>query len=247
MINQQNINHSDAEDMKIDIVHIYHAVLEKAWAIILGMVVGGSLMFGYTKTMLTPEYQANAMIYLLGTSTSITSMADIQIGSILTVDFETIARSRPVVEQVMDTMDLELDYQTAADMLSIQNLPDTRILRLTVTNPDPELAKNIANEWATITSSRIADIMNTDKPSILEWAVTPTYPVTPNTEKNVSNGAVLGGALVLAFVVIRFCLNDRIHTEEQIEKCLGLPVLSIIPVEKKKRILRYENQGKPRR
>ena len=51
------------------------------------------------------------MVYIFSNSTSITSLADLQIGSQLTVDFETIGASRPVLERVISGLDLDMHYE----------------------------------------------------------------------------------------------------------------------------------------
>lgn len=229
---------TDQEMAKIDLIRLYHAVVDKAWIIVLSALAGAVLLFGHAKWFVAPQYVAQSMIYVLGSSTSITSMADIQIGSILTVDFETIARSRPVVEELIEELDLHTDYQSMVSMLSIEKLSDTRILRFTVRYSDPEAAKDLANEWATITATRIENIMKTDRPSVLEWAVAPSRPVSPDLKGSAVKGAFMGGVLAAAIIAFRFLMNDRIHREDEIERYLGLSVLAVLPMENGKKVSR---------
>lgn len=220
------------EDARIDLIRLYHAMIDKIWIIFISMIVGATLMFGYSKWMISPQYTAQSMIYVLGSSTSITSMADIQIGSILSVDFETIAKSRTVVEELIEEMDLQMDYHSMVSLLSVEKLADTRILRFTVKYSDPKIASEIANKWTEITASRIEKVMKTDRPSILERAVAPLYPISPNIQKNTVKGAAFGGGLAALIVALRFLLNDRIYREEEIEHYLGLSVLAVLPMER---------------
>ena len=74
-------------------------MLSKLWLLILCFIVGAPLAFGGTKFLVTPKYSASSMIYILTKTTSVTSLADIQMGSQLTADFEILATSRPVVEE----------------------------------------------------------------------------------------------------------------------------------------------------
>ena len=100
-------------------------------------------MFGaYTKFLVTPKYTASSMIYILGETTSITSVADIQLGTQLTGDFTTLAKSRPVLEEVIEKEDLDMSYGELSAAVTIENLPDTHILKISATDPDAEQAKN---------------------------------------------------------------------------------------------------------
>ena len=224
-----------SDEIEIDLGKIFHTLISKLWIIVLCFVIGAAAMFASTKMLMTPQYQGKAMIYVLSSTTSITSVADIQIGQQLTVDFEVVAKSRPVVEKVISKLDLETDYEETVEMLSTENPAETRILNLIVENEDPKLAKDMANTWADVTAAQIADIMNTDKPTILEKAVVPDEPSSPNTMKNTAIGAIVGALVAIAVLVIRFIMNDTLQTTEDIEKYLGLNNLAVVPLEKRKK------------
>ena len=162
-----------------------------------------------------------------------TSLADIQMGAQLTADFEALAKTRPVVEGVIDDLDLDYTYEELVSMITTENPADTRFLKLTVTHEDPEMARNIANSLADVTSERVAYVMTTDKPNIVENAVTPKSPSSPNTKKNTALGALAGAFLAIAILVLRHLMNDTIQTEEDVRKYLNLHTLAAIPLEKR--------------
>ena len=62
----------------IDLLDLGRALLRKWWAIALCLVIGAAAAFGGTKLLITPQYTASSMIYILSESTSITSLADVQ-------------------------------------------------------------------------------------------------------------------------------------------------------------------------
>ena len=162
-----------------------------------------------------------------------TSLTDLQIGSQLTVDFETLATSRPVINKVRSELDLEdISYEQFVGLLTITNPSDTRILKITVTYPDAETAKEIANAMANSTADRVAEIMVTDRPTIAEEAVTPVWPSSPNIRKNIMMGALAGLILVAAVVIIRFLMDDTIKTEEDVEKYLQLNTLAVFGINR---------------
>ena len=102
------------DEVEIDLGEIFHLMLSKLWLLILCFIVGATLAFGGTKFLVTPKYSASSMIYILTKTTSVTSLADIQMGSQLTADFEILATSRPVVEEVIEKLDLNnLSYSYA--------------------------------------------------------------------------------------------------------------------------------------
>ena len=231
VMNPQKVQPDD--EMEIDLLELFQVLLQKAWVIILCMVIGAGLAFGGTKMLLTPKYSASSQIYILTKTTSVTSLADIQMGAQLTVDFEVLAKSRPVVEEVIDELNLDYTYEELVEMITTQNPSDTRILKMTVENEDPNLAKEIANAMAEVTAERVAYIMTTDKPKIVEEAVTPEKPSSPSTVKNTALGGSLGAVLAMGIIVIIYLMNDTIQTEEDVRKYLDLNTLAALPLEKR--------------
>lgn len=222
------------DEIEIDLGELFHLLLQKMWIIILCLIVGAALAFGGTKFVVTPQYSASSIIYILTKTTTVTSLADIQMGAQLTVDFEILAKSRTVVEEVIETLDLDTTYEELLGQITTENPTGTRMLELTVTDPDPEMAKTISNTLADATADRVADVMNSDKPNIVDRAVKPAKPSSPSMIKNVAIGALAGAFLAIAVVVIRFLLNDTVQTEEDIRKYLNLNTLAAVPLEKRR-------------
>ena len=115
------------DEIEIDLGEIFHLLLNKIWVIILCFIVGGVIGFAGTKILVTPQYSASSMIYILTKTTSVTSLADIQMGSQLTSDFGILAKSRPVIEEVNKNLKLDYSYEQLASMVQATNQSDTRI------------------------------------------------------------------------------------------------------------------------
>ncbi len=222
------------DEIEIDLTELFQLLLQKIWVILLCMILAGGIVLGGTLLLITPKYEASSMIYILTKTTSVTSLADIQMGEQLTVDFETLAESRPVIKAVIDDLNLDYTYEEMTDMISTENPTDTRILRLIVENEDAELAKDISNSLAEATAERVAYVMKSDEPTIVENAVTADSPSSPNVLRNTAVGALAGAVLAMAVIVIRYLMNDTIQTEDDIRKYLNLHTLAAIPMEKRR-------------
>ena len=223
------------EEMEIDLLELFHVLLRKIWLILICLVAGAALVGGYTKLFITPQYSASATIYILSNTTSITSVTDLQIGTELTSDFAEIAKTRPVVEAVIDEVGLDDSYASLLGRLSTENPAGTHLLKLTATDADPQRAAEIANAYADIMASQIADIMNTDQPNVAEQAVAPSAPSSPNLMKNTLLGGVAGAFLACLVIFVQFMMNDTIQTEEDVRKYLNINTLAVMPVEKRRK------------
>lgn len=219
------------DEIEIDLMELFHVLMKKAGVIILCMIIGGGIAGGITRFLITPQYQASSMIYVLGKTTSISSAIDLQLSRQLTVDFEVLAKSRPVIERVISELDLDMTYEEMLGYIEVSNPDNSSILKATATHPDPKLAKDIANEVANATAERIEEVMVTDRPSTVEDAVIPKNPVSPNMMKNVAIGAILGGLLMAGLVVAAFLMDDTIKSAEDAKKYLNMNVMASIPID----------------
>ena len=160
---------------------------------------------------------------------TLTSLADLQIGSQLTKDYEVIVKSRPILEDVIQSLGLTMGHRDLEKKISINNPADTRILSISVTDPDPVMAKTIVDEVANASSEYIGDIMEMVPPKMIEDGEVPQQKSSPSNSRNAMLGAMLGIVLVCGITVLEVVLNDTIQTEEDIEKYLGISVLALVP------------------
>ena len=126
---------------------------------------------------------------------------------------------------MLRNLGLDYSYTTLNDMVSVTNPSDTRLLNITVTSEDPVEATNMANEYANVACDYIYQVMGTEEPRLFSEALQPTSPVSPNKMRN----TILGGLLLAAVYVVRFILDDKIKTSDDISKYLGMPTLAIVP------------------
>lgn len=215
----------------IDLLELAQVLLRKAWALILALVIGASAAGIYTKLFVTPQYEATSMIYVYSKSTSITSLTDLQIGSQLAVDFQIVATTREVMDSVISELNLSATYEELLSTVEISNPSGSHILEIQVTNPDPVLAANISNALADELRARIASVMNTDEPSMVSRATTPTKPASPSVKKNAAIGGILLFVVLTGIFVVAYLLDDTIKTEEDVRKYLNLNVLGEVSAE----------------
>ena len=217
------------DEMEIDLMELFHVFLKKAWLIIGAAILCAALAFVGTKMFITPMYESSSMIYLLSKSNAITSALDIQLGNQMTDDFMVLVKSRPVIEKVIKDEKLNLTYEEMAGKVNVSNPANTQILKISVQDADPVVACTLANAMSKATSDRVAEVMNTDRPNVVEDAIVSEYPVSPSTMKNTVLGGMVGAILVMGMIFVNFMLDDRIKTEEDITKYLELNTLASIP------------------
>ena len=207
----------DDDEIEIDLLELLGEFRRKIWIILGTIILFGSVAGAFSAFVLTPQYKSTAMVYILSKESQ------------LTKDYKIIVTSRRVLNQVIEDMELSLTYKELVEKVTIDNPQDTRILSISVEDPDPAMAKLIADKIAVTSSDYIGDIMEMVPPKLIEEGEVPILKSSPSNTKNALIGGFIGAVLVCGFITVNVILNDTIRTEEDVTKYLGLSVLASVP------------------
>ena len=219
------------DEIEIDLLELLYLLKTRLWILLLTAIIfasGAGLVSGF---LITPMYQSTTKLYILTKSTSITSLADIQLGTQLTQDYMVLIKSRPVVTKVIENLGLDMSYRELVDIITISNRSNTRILEIQAEYPDSFVAKQIVDEFAQVSKTQIAKIMDTSEPTIVEEGYASPYPSSPNIKKNIMIAGLVGIVLSAGVIIVMHLMDDTIKTSEDVDKYLGLTTLGLIPVE----------------
>lgn len=223
----------------IDLVSLFFAILRKWWLVLLSGIICAGIAFGYTTFMVKPLYKSSAILYIVGqTSESALNSADIQLANALAGDYTAIATSNTVVDDAISEIKKEHKKEFTRGelkgMLSVVNKNGSHLLEISATSTDPKWACWAANAIADVTALKMAEITALKPLAKIEEAEVSTGPISPNIFKNIIMGFLVGTVIVCGIIIILFLFDDKIKTEEDIEKELDLPILISIPYMKNK-------------
>ncbi len=229
-----NTQRNNQEEYEIDLLELWYLFLAKLKFIIIFAIIGGMLAFGYTHHFVEPTYKATSKLYIVSASSdSVVNLTDLQIGANLTQDYKELILSRPMLESCARS--LGINSTDLDKMISVDNPTNTRIIKISVTHTDPELARDIANKMASLSTTWLPEVMEIAKPNIAEEAVTPQEKSAPNLTKNTIIGAIALAGLYFAICVIKHLLDDTIKTGEDLEKYFNITPLTQVPEVDEKR------------
>lgn len=216
----------------IDLVDLCYMLLGHWWQILLCVLLGCVIAFMVTKFYITPLYTSSSKLYVVSASSnSVVNLSDLQLSSSLAQDYQELIMSRPVLESVVEELDLDMSTTALGNMIDITNPDDTRILVITVTSDDPQQATDIANELAKQAIIYLPEVMETTAPHLAESAIVPTGKSSPSYSYNIMCGFILGLVISCGFLVIRYVMNDTFTTPDDVVKYLGVQPLASIPEE----------------
>ena len=233
MENQSNYDNYNYEEIEVDIKELIGVILKRIWIILLVAVATALVAFLFTKFRITPQYESSTKIYLIAKnsedSNKITT-SDLQLGSQLTNDYIALVKSRPVLEEVIADLNLDVSLKQFDELIKISNPDNTRIIDITVRYSSPETAKLIADSVRDISSEHIKDIMDLEQVNVVEEGNIARDKVSPNITQNTLIGGILGAIVATLVILIVYFLDDTIKTPDDVERYLGLSVLGSIPI-----------------
>lgn len=222
------------EPATIDLIGLFFYILEKFWIVLVSAVLCAVLMGVVAGNSIT-TYSATSKLYIVNPNSSGVNIADLQLGTVLTLDYQEVFKTWEVHEMVIEELDLPYTYEQMQSMLSIVNPEDTRILYITATSPDAKMAADIANAYAKAAKRFIINTMKGEEPSDFSIALEPSIGHGVSIAKNIIVGFLVGSVLAVGILTLLFVLDDRPQSPESIRQYGGIPTLAIFPASDKKR------------
>ena len=223
---------TENDEIEIDLLEIFYGLKSKALLILASSLLVGCITCAYTVFMVTPIFTSSASMLILTQNKEQETASDLQRDDQLTKDYNVLITSRPVLEEVIANLELNLTYDQLKSKISIVNPTDTRILEISVTDPNPNEAKKIVDELSQVSSEFIGEQMEMVTPKVIDDGNIPTTKTSPSTTKNAVLGLMIGFLLSAGAVTINILRDTSIKSEEDIEHYLGMHVLASVPYRK---------------
>lgn len=211
------------QEAEIDLIDLAWALLDKIHYIVLCFLIGAVIMNAYSYFLVRPTYKSTATMYVVSASKN--SVVDLD----ATADYEQLMLSYPVLEQVINKLNLDMDSDTLAKMITLENPTDTRILNINVVSTDPKSARDIANTLMDVSVDYLPKTMSTNAPNVAQKAKLADHKDGPSYTKYTMIGALAGAFLYCMYLVVKYLMDDTIHTADDMEKYFDIVPLAVIP------------------
>ncbi|MDY6893079.1 MAG: Wzz/FepE/Etk N-terminal domain-containing protein [Chloroflexota bacterium] len=204
----------------------------RGWVIILLTVIAAVSAYGFSKTM-TPIYRAEIKLNVMP------ARADwglVGAAKDLLRNYGINIRSHKTAQKVIDRAQLDM---TTYDLLAKMNVnPETSDFTILIDtqDPNPNVAIQIVQTAAEVfVEDRLEWNAQQDKRDRIEVSIVddardaPLY--SPKTKINTLAGGIAGallGGIIVFF--LEWLESNVVHTSQDVERTLGVPVLGAIPV-----------------
>ncbi|TRW80492.1 AAA family ATPase [Mycolicibacterium sp. 018/SC-01/001] len=180
----------------------YLSIFRRRWVILLGSTLIGLASAVSVSALTQPQYEASVQLFVTATGGS--SVVEAYQGNLFgqqrAEDYAKLADGRQVAQRTIDALKLDMKPDALMGMVSAERVPgDTVLIAIRVRNPNPEMARDLANGVAQQTTQLVEQLETSPRGGIpaattvlVDQAVTPSSPVVPNWTRNILLGVIAG-------------------------------------------------------
>ena len=216
---------------EIDLKELFGYFWNKKFIILAFLVLfllGG---FIYSSKIQKPLYKSYTTILLTKeeSSSTITSN-DISLNRNLVDTYREIIKSRNVLGKVITNLNLDYSVDELMKKISVENINDTEIIKISVVDADQWKSMTIADEIAKVFNTEVVKLYSIQNIGVIDTAELPDKPYNINLIKTTALAGAVGLVIGLGLVFVIFYFDSTIKSSEEVERKLGLVVIGTIPM-----------------
>jgi len=216
--------------------------MRRRWPLLLACVLVG-VGIGYLTTPSATDYRSTVEIYV--GSRSLTQdptqlYAEPGLNQVAAT-FAQMIPSPAFAEQAITASKVARSVGTVVAETSASVVPGTTLIDVSVTDPDPAVAQDLANGISNAFVSQIQDYepgapggpgsVPIEPAYVFQPAGHPGTPLPTGAERHIILGGVFGLIAAVLAVLLLDYLDVTVRNPELVERRLGLPVLGSLPVQ----------------
>lgn len=214
----------------------YLRVLRRRWPLVVVCLLIAVGIAGGVTSQLTPQYRSTTQVFV---STSASDSSDAYQGGLYSTQrvtsYADLVTGKDLAERVIDELDLDLTAAQLADKVEAEAVPETVLLDISVSDPEPEQAQLLTQTYGEELAALVSELETPPgrtrpvlKATIVDSANLPLSPETPNVVRNLGLAAVLGLLLGFAVAVMRELLDTSVKTADDVATAAGTSVMAAI-------------------
>ena len=214
----------------IDLKDLFDYYKSKLGVVILFVVLVGILGCLYGLFIQKPMYKSTTSIVLISEAKDNSQLTynDVSVNQNLVSTYSEIVKSKRVLGQVINNLNLNYTYGTLSDNIEVSSVTGTQIIKITVTDENSKTAMKVANEIGKVFAKEIPKLYNISNVNILDTAEVAPSAYNVNITKQSAIFLLAGLVLGLGVVFVMYYFDRSVKNASQIEDKLKLPVLATV-------------------
>lgn len=220
---------------EIDLKDLFSFFVKKTPVILFITSIIFALGMCYSVFLKTPLYKGDTTLILVKKQnsyeqgTAIQTQNDIILNQKLVATYSEIIKSRRVLNQVVNELNLEYSSAELSKNIVVSSVSDTEIIKISVSDENNKTAAKIANTIADVFKKDIMEIYNLENVSIIDKAEIQDNPYNIQLLKDVVIFLMVGLVLSVGVMFVIYYFDTSVKSSEEIESKLGIPVIGNVP------------------
>lgn len=199
-------------------------ILKKRLILIISLGLAALILAAvFTFFIATPKYNSTTQILVNRTTESAEGMQlnDINTNVQMINTYKDIIKGPVILNEVSDKLKDDLTTAQLSEKIEIGTQDNSQVFSLTVTDEDPFVAAEIANQVATTFQNEIGNIMKVDNVTIISEASPNDNQISPNNPLNLVIGLLVGLMLGVGAAFLLEFMDTTVRDEHFIINDLG--------------------------
>jgi capsular exopolysaccharide synthesis family protein len=215
----------------------YLRVLRSRWMLIALCALITTALAALLTLQATPQYAASTRLFISTQGSTDDAQANQggQFSLQRVASYADLLTGQEIARRVIKDLDLDETPKDLSRQISASSKPETVILSVKVTDPDPRRAQKLSDAVARVFVAYVAELETppgmgeaTIKATIVDPAAEPTSPVSPQPTRNLALGLIFGLLIGAGAAVLRESLDNTLKSMRQLEELVSAPILGAI-------------------
>lgn len=207
----------------------FFILLKKNWRLLLYTTLVCTLLAGFiTFFVMERQYRSTIRLFLKpeiieGSNNN----TQISFNNAMVNNYVEILKGNRIQRQAAEK--LGVSTKTLKTSLRINHEKDTQIIAISAVTPQPNQSQDFVDTVADIFTNYARNELDVTNITVVDASQLPSVPISPNHQKNLIFGFLVGLFSGLGYLLVKSLLDTRIHNKEEAERYLGIPLLGTVP------------------
>ncbi|WP_347548655.1 Wzz/FepE/Etk N-terminal domain-containing protein [Pseudalkalibacillus hwajinpoensis] len=220
-----------SQDKEINLKDYFEVIKSRLWIVIVFAILTTTGGYFYSQYTSVPLYETSTRI-IIGTENQ---------------DMKTLMvmiKDPIIMEKVKNELNLQGSAEGIASRITVEQVDESRVVRISVIDTNPEAAVVIANATAKTYKSEIVKLLNFKEVQLLSEAKLNPYPINESQNKVVMAAAIFGIIAGVGLIFLLDSLDGSVKRESDVETILGVPVIGSVSNMNKKKFVSKKRKAK---
>lgn len=232
---------SNSDDGRMVELQDYLRAVWRRWKVIASVVLAALAIAAVVTLQMTPQYSSSARLFVSASQQDSSPNAAYEGGlfsAARVASYADLSSGQELARRVIGALGLNMEPDELTKKIDAKVIPDTVLLQISVTDPDPKRAQMLTRAVANQFRGLVADLETPPgkanapiKATIVDQASLLDTPESPNPLRNLVLAGILGLLLGLGAAVVRELLDNSVKGPDDVAGTIGTAVMGSIPFD----------------